>query len=65
MTPPNRLKELREAKGVSQKELAHATGQSWTTVNRHERGSRRIRAHIMQLYARYFGVDPVELFVKR
>lgn len=40
-------RRIREAAGVSQRELAHALGVSWTAVHRWEGGARP-RAHVAE-----------------
>ena len=59
----NRLRELREAEGLTQSELARRLAIKVTTLNRHEQMNRSIDALSIERYARYFNVHPYELFV--
>jgi transcriptional regulator with XRE-family HTH domain len=58
------LKELREAKGLSQRQIAKATGtEYYTFVSQLETGRGRIAPEKYELWAKTFGVDP-KVFVK-
>jgi DNA-binding transcriptional regulator YiaG len=47
LPPAAQRRQIREAAGVSQRELARALGVSWTAVQRWEAGARP-RAHVPQ-----------------
>ena len=53
----NRLKELREEKRLSQKEIAEALGVNEKTVSRWENGESTIKSDKAQALADYFGVS--------
>ena len=58
------LKELREAKGLSQRQVAEATGtEYYTFVSQLETGRGRISPEKYELWAETFGIEP-KLFVK-
>jgi putative transcriptional regulator len=57
----NRVRELREAKGLSQSKLADAMGVSQTIVSRIEKGSQALSDEQMIQIAGVFDVHPVEL----
>ncbi|MBP2301538.1 helix-turn-helix domain-containing protein [Azospirillum picis] len=61
MKHPNRMKELREARGLSLQALADAVNSSPQQMNRLERGERRLSDHWMALIAPVLGVEPWEL----
>lgn len=52
-----RLKELREEKGLSELQLAKVLGISSTTINRWERGLRIPNLDSLVLLSRFFGVS--------
>lgn len=54
---PARLKELRKAKGVTQKQLAEKLGVSLPSVIHYENGQRFPVAGIISLMSQFFGVD--------
>lgn len=56
-TSMNRIRELREAAGLSHAELAARVGTSPQQVSRHELGHRRLTIQWMQRYAVVFGVS--------
>lgn len=58
---PNRLREQRRARGLSQKQLAAMTGQKPQSVARHETGLNQITLAQMEVYGRALGVKPEEL----
>lgn len=60
-TPPNRLREWREARGMSQGALADQCGLHLMTVSRHERGEAPMTISNMQAYARVLKIKPEEL----
>lgn len=53
----HRVKELREAKGISARHLALATGFSHSTIARLERGERKLSTPQAIALADYFGVS--------
>ena len=61
---PNRLKLLREAKGLSQEEVAKAVGYAQATVARHELSVRGMTGEAIDRYARLFGVPTYQLFTE-
>ena len=52
------LKELRESKGISQKQMAIDLGVSQPTVSDWERGKKEPRGANLHMIARYLGVSP-------
>lgn len=54
----NRIKELRDAAGMSQDELARRVGTTQQQVGRHERGIRRLTIQWINRYAQAFEVSP-------
>lgn len=60
---PNRIRELRNARQLNQKELGQLIGLPQPTVNRHENGNRSLDGFAIERYAKFFGVSPYELFV--
>ena len=56
-----RLKELREAAGLTQEGLAHASDVHWTYVGQIERGERNLTYKSILKLARGLGVSPAEL----
>lgn len=54
---PERLKELRKAKGITQKQLAEKLGVSLPSVIHYENGQRFPVAGIISLMSQFFGVD--------
>ena len=52
-----RLKELREIKGVTQKEVADAIGCSANNYSRYERGEREPDNTTLKLLSKYFNVS--------
>ncbi|WP_428668087.1 helix-turn-helix domain-containing protein [Reyranella sp.] len=59
---PNRLREWREARGLSLKQLAELTNQKHQSVQRHEIGENQMTMVQMELYARKLKIKPEELF---
>jgi len=53
----NRIKELREARGILQQELADIVGVSSLTISRYENGQREPKLDIMVKLADYFEVS--------
>lgn len=60
----NRIKELREERGMSQEDLAEAIGMTVSSVSRHESGDRGFDSKVADKYAEVLGVSVVELFVE-
>lgn len=63
MKHPNRLRELRLQRGISQADMATLLGVKQPTVNRHEQGNRSLDGFAIERYAKIHGVSPYELFV--
>ncbi len=58
---PNRIRELREAKGLTQEQLAELTNLSEGYLSRLENGKRNLSTKIMPRIAQALGVQPSEL----
>jgi len=58
----NRLKRLRESKGLNQVEIADILGISPQRYNMYERGKRSMPVEIAKDVADYFGVTLEEIF---
>ena len=62
MTIGEKIKQAREAKGMTQEELAHALGyRSRTSVNKIETGERDVPRRQIKKIAQILGVPPVSL----
>lgn len=60
----NRLKALREEKGISQAELAKLTGLSRTTISKIENGETvNVNTKTIVKIAEVFAVQPSEIFL--
>jgi transcriptional regulator with XRE-family HTH domain len=59
--PPNRLRRLRIAAGISLPQLAEATGLSREVLRRRETGERQLKAHELELLARALDCHPMEI----
>lgn len=59
----NRLRELREARGMKLREVAEAIGTTPTHVNRLERGERDLTLGWMIPLARVLGVTPADILL--
>ena len=60
------LKKLRERKGLSQEELAKATGLSKSAISMYENGRREPKSYeILEILADYFNVDMNTLLDKK
>ena len=59
----NRLRELREARKLTQQEVAKLLDIDHTTISRHESGSRGLSPEDIQKYARLYKVESYELFI--
>lgn len=60
-TAPNRIRELREAKGIAQNELARMANTEPSTINKLEKGKRGLDQNWMRRLAPLLGVTPAEL----
>lgn len=58
----NRLRELREARQLTQEEVGIILGLSPGMVSRHESGDRTISLQNVNKYARLFKVSTMEIF---
>ena len=58
---PNRLYELRRARGLSQQALADLAHCSKMHISGVERGTREFSLDLMRRFARVFGVSPADL----
>lgn len=56
-----RVRERREAQGLSQEALAARSGVHWTFLGQVERGRRNLNLHNLLKIAAGLGVDPSEL----
>lgn len=56
-----RVRERREALGLSQEALAHQAGVHWTFLGQVERGQRNLSLHNLLKLAAGLGADPGEL----
>lgn len=63
MIQPNRLRELREASKLTQKEVSKMLDIDFTTVSKHESGTRGIEPKEIEAYARLFKVSSYEIFM--
>jgi len=61
--PKNRLRELREARKLTQQEVAKFLDMDHTTISRHESGSRSLSPEDIQKYARLYKVESYALFI--
>ena len=61
--PKHRLRELLEARKLTQQEVAKLLDIDHTTVSRHESGSRGLSPEDIQKYARLYKVESYELFI--
>lgn len=63
MSPlPNRIRELRLARGLSQKELAERVDSTQPTIDRLEKGERNLKTGMMEQLAAALRVAPADLF---
>lgn len=56
-----KLKQLRKSKGVTQTQLAEATGITQSAVYNYEKGRRKIPMSVLQKFAVYFELSMSEL----
>lgn len=63
--PPNRIAELRVARGLSQEDLAREVGTSNQQISKLERGQGRLTVEWMLRLAPVLGVEPAELMTAR
>lgn len=61
----NRIKELREAKGLTQSQLAEAVGVHWQTIQRLEGGKTKLDTEWMEKLAPPLDVDAIDLVTNR
>ncbi|GGD74048.1 helix-turn-helix domain-containing protein [Croceicoccus mobilis] len=61
MTPRNRVRELRKAKGMSQTELAQAAGISQPAISQIENDTRPITLDWLRTFARILDVTPADI----
>ena len=59
--PPNRIRELRKAKGLTQGELADAIGVKQNLIGRYETGDRELSLPRLRQIARALGTDVGDL----
>ena len=59
-----RLRELREAQGLSQERLAERSGLHWSFIGRVERGQRNPNLRNVFRLAHGLGVEPYELLLR-
>jgi transcriptional regulator with XRE-family HTH domain len=59
-----KLKQLREERALSLRELAEVSGVSHTTIWQHERGKAGAHPRTVRLLAEALGVTPRELMLK-
>ena len=57
----NRLRELRDAAGLTQEALAHAADLHWTYIGQIERGERNLTYKSLLRLAKGLGLDPQDL----
>jgi transcriptional regulator with XRE-family HTH domain len=57
-----KLRELRQAKGISQEQLAHNCGLEYSQINRIELGKVNTSISHVALLAKHLGVTPCDLF---
>ncbi len=65
MAVVNNLKETRKNRGISQKDIAYATGFSIKTISRIERGEQDPSAEFMLRVTTYFGLMVEDMFQVR
>jgi len=61
----NRVRELREALGLSQRELGKLTGNNNITISRIENGKLKLNFATMEKFAKALKCEPWELIVSR
>lgn len=64
MTFSEMLKKLRNQKGITQEELAEATGLKRSAIGMYESGNREPNFETLELFADFFNVDMNTLFDK-
>lgn len=60
-TRPNRIAELRQAKGWTQAQLAEAVDVHWITISRLERGKIQLNEKWLDRLGKAFGIEPHEI----
>lgn len=63
-TYPNRIRELRLARGLSQKELGDLVGVTDVQIGYLELGRRELRLPMMKMLARAFNVAPADILAR-
>lgn len=63
MEQKNRLRELREARMLTQAEVGLILGLDYSTVSKHESGDRSISFENLEKYARLFKVSTSEIYM--
>ena len=58
----NRLRLARERQGISQRELAKASGVTATSISRYETGERQLNVEKAKRIASVLSIDWIELF---
>jgi transcriptional regulator with XRE-family HTH domain len=61
----NRLQDLREARALSQRELAALAGVGHNTIYRIERGYTKVLPRTVRKLARALEVEPLDLIVRK
>ena len=59
---PRRIKELREERGLTQKELAKEIGVSPSSISRYERGVADFNIYVVMKLSRFFQVSSDYIF---
>lgn len=59
---PNRLREHREAAGLSLEDLAAKTGMAYQTIQKYEKRERQLTINKLNIFARALGKRPEEFF---
>lgn len=60
--PVNRLREFREAAGLTQQQLADKVGAHWITISKLERGKMKLTTEWMERLARHLKIEPTALY---
>jgi len=63
MILPNRIKELRESRKLTQKEISLLTGKDETLVSMHENMKRPLNHQDILAYSKIFKIETHELFI--
>ena len=62
-TVPTRLREIREAAGINQPQLAERLGVSQQTLSTYERGTRELPMDVLGTLCRIFRISPAEIWI--